>query len=222
MSNDRQIFFTSDHHFGHANILVYEAEMRRNASGAEFSTVEEMDEYLIRRWNDTVAQDDLVYCLGDFCYNYQQMSEVLPQLNGEKVLIVGNHDPFFPNLIDSDPTLNKEARELALRAGFSAIHLHYAIELPRVGLVRLSHFPYKPPLQEGLPAVELRYLDNRPPRGEEVLLLHGHVHSQWRHNQYQGLPRMINVGVEMWQMHPATADEIADLVQGLDLPTLVA
>lgn len=215
MSNDRRIFFTSDHHFGHANILVYEDEMRRDACGATFSSVREMDEYLIRRWNDTVAQGDLVYCLGDFCYNYQQMSEVLPLPNGKKVLIVGNHDPFFSKLTDSDPKLNEEAREQALLASFSAIHLHHAIELPRVGLVRLSHFPYKPPNQDGLPAVDLRYLENRPPRGDEVLLLHGHVHSQWRHNQYQGLPRMINVGVEMWQMRPVSADEIAELVISL-------
>lgn len=217
MSKDRRIFFSSDQHFGHSNILVYESEMRRDAYGAEFASVVEMDEYLIRRWNEVVSQDDLVYCLGDFCYNFRQMSEILPLLNGEKVLIVGNHDPFFSKLIDGDPMLKKGAREQALLAGFSAIYLHHVIELSRVGLVRLSHFPYKPPFQDGLPAVDLRYLENRPPRGEEALLLHGHVHSQWRHNQYLGLPHMINVGVEMWQMRPVSANEIAELVNGLDM-----
>jgi len=51
---------------------------------------------------------------------------------------------------------------------------------PRIGgLVRLSHFSYAPPDQEKLEDYELRFLKNRPVIGDEKLLLHGHVHSQW-------------------------------------------
>lgn len=95
-------FFTSDQHFGHANILKYQAEERLNEHGLQFSTVEQMDDYLVDQWNAVVAENDLVYCLGDFCYDFQQMCDVMPFLNGEKFLITGNHDPFFKMLVGAD------------------------------------------------------------------------------------------------------------------------
>lgn len=90
----RNHFFTADQHFGHANILKYEDEMRRDAHGTRFSSIDKMDDYLVDQWNASVAEGDVVYCLGDFCYMFEQMCDVLPFLNGEKILISGNHDPF--------------------------------------------------------------------------------------------------------------------------------
>lgn len=52
------IFFTSDTHFGHNNII--------KLSNRPFSSVEEMNEGLIERWNDVVGAEDIVYHLGDF------------------------------------------------------------------------------------------------------------------------------------------------------------
>jgi len=207
-------FFTSDQHFGHANILKYEEASRRNQHGCQFSSVEEMDDYLVDQWNAVVTPDDLVYCLGDFCYNYQQMCDVLPFLNGIKILIVGNHDPFFKKLIDSDPRSKLDAHKLARQAGFAEMHLHLEIDMPGIGLVRLAHFPYLPPNMDELPAVELRYLENRPPCRKEKLLIHGHVHSQWLEHKYPGLPRMFNVGVEMWGMQPVGEAEIVERFRG--------
>jgi calcineurin-like phosphoesterase family protein len=205
-------FFTSDQHFGHVNILRYEAEKRRDARGLEFSSVDDMDGYLVDQWNSVVAQGDVVFCLGDFCYSYQQMCEVLPLLNGDKILCAGNHDPFFKDMADGDPNRKVAAIELAVRAGFASVHLHHDLELPGIGLVRLAHFPYEPPaaLQDILPAVDLRYLANRPPHGPEKLLLHGHVHSQWLDHRYPGLPPMLNVAVEMWGMRPIAEDRIVE------------
>lgn len=205
-------FFTSDQHFGHTNILTYEAEKRRNEHSCQFPSVDKMDDYLVDQWNATVAQNDVVYCLGDFCYDYQQMCDVLPFLNGEKILISGNHDPFFKKLVE--PRSKMDAHELALQAGFSELHLHHEIVLPEIGLVRLSHFPYAPPNQKGLPAVELRYLEHRPSRGKEKLLLHGHVHSQWLEHVYPGLPPMLNIGVDMWEMRPVSEMEIIEKFKG--------
>ncbi|HEY6018953.1 MAG TPA: metallophosphoesterase [Candidatus Paceibacterota bacterium] len=204
-------FFTSDHHFGHANILVYEAEKRRNERGLQFNSVAEMDDYLLDQWNTVVEPADTVYCLGDFCNNYQQMCDVLPFLNGRKILISGNHDSFFKMLIDSDPKRRLKAVELAVQAGFDSVHLQLDLVLDGVGQVRLAHFPYAPRNQTGLPDYELRYLENRPARGREKLLLHGHVHSQWLRHVYAGLPPMMNVGVDMWEMRPASAQQIVEL-----------
>lgn len=208
-------FFTSDQHFGHANILKYQAEERLNEHGFLFPTVEQMDDYLVDQWNSVVAENDLVYCLGDFCYNFQQMCDVMPFLNGEKILITGNHDPFFKMLVGTDSRSKMEAQELALQAGFIEVYLQHTIVIPDIGLVRLSHFPYAPPNQNGLPDAVLRYLAHRPARGREKLLLHGHVHSQWLEHAYTGLPMMLNVGVDMWRMRPIAEAEIVEKFRGL-------
>lgn len=80
-----KIFFTSDLHFGHKNIIRFD--------NRPFSTVEEMDEALIRNWNAKVSDEDTVYVLGDISwYNDAKTSEIINSLHGHKILIKGNHD----------------------------------------------------------------------------------------------------------------------------------
>ena len=134
-------FFTADQHFGHANILKHEDASRRNAHGGRFTSIGKMDEYLISQWNATVAPGDRVYCLGDFSFKQSTMEAIVPRLNGEKILIVGNHDPFFKRLTMPLKTkMHREAHEDAARAGFAAIQLQLDIEIAGIGRVRLSHF----------------------------------------------------------------------------------
>ena len=61
-------FFTADQHFGHVNILKYEAEKRRDAFGNKFKSIDDMDSFIVDQWNATVTEGDLVYCLGDFFF----------------------------------------------------------------------------------------------------------------------------------------------------------
>jgi hypothetical protein len=70
-------WYTSDHHFGHKNIIAHNSR--------PFASVEEMDEALIARWNSVVGPDDVVYHLGDFSFGPQ--AYYLPRLNGEKHLV---------------------------------------------------------------------------------------------------------------------------------------
>ena len=78
-------FFTSDHHFNHSNILTYCAR--------PWATVEEMNEGLIKNWNETVGSYDTVYHLGDFAMgNRKLIPEILSRLNGRIILVRGNHD----------------------------------------------------------------------------------------------------------------------------------
>jgi calcineurin-like phosphoesterase family protein len=84
-SNGDNIFFISDTHFNHANVLKF--------CNRPFSTVEEMNEYIIKQWNDKVPSDGIVYHLGDFGFGHnKKLLQILKQLNGEIHLIVGNHD----------------------------------------------------------------------------------------------------------------------------------
>lgn len=79
-------WFTSDTHFGHANILKYDQR--------PFADIVEHDNELIRRWNTVVSKSDVVYHLGDFSWHTKeaQCDGILSQLNGTKILIFGNHD----------------------------------------------------------------------------------------------------------------------------------
>ena len=84
LSEDK-LFFTSDPHYGHENILKY--------CHRPFSSIEEHDEELIRLWNETVPEDGIVFILGDigFC-SETYLKTILNRLNGKIYWIIGNHD----------------------------------------------------------------------------------------------------------------------------------
>lgn len=85
IGDGENVYFTSDTHFSHKAIIGY--------CERPFDTVEDMDEELIKRWNETVGEDDIVFHLGDFCFSGpQRWNQILKRLNGRKYLIIGNHD----------------------------------------------------------------------------------------------------------------------------------
>ena len=80
--------FTSDTHFGHANVIKY--------CNRPFSSPWEMDKALVANWNSVVSPDDVVYHLGDFAFSreatQEYVSKLAKQLNGAIHLINGNHE----------------------------------------------------------------------------------------------------------------------------------
>lgn len=86
----RNIFIVSDTHFGHANILKFTDSTTGERIRPMFNSLEEMDEFMVDRWNSVVKDEDIVYHLGDVYYD--QGHRVLPRLKGRKRLILGNHD----------------------------------------------------------------------------------------------------------------------------------
>lgn len=80
------IWFTSDTHYGHKNIIKY--------CGRPFQYVTDMDVQMISNWNAKVAADDIVYFLGDFIFykSEEAILSILLQLNGKIFFIRGNHD----------------------------------------------------------------------------------------------------------------------------------
>ncbi|NOQ73967.1 MAG: phosphoesterase [Crocinitomix sp.] len=82
MSN---IYFTSDHHFGHKNIIKF--------SERPFKDVNEMDEFMIQKWNEKINPEDEVYHLGDVGLTSSgNLRKILDRLNGKIYLINGNHE----------------------------------------------------------------------------------------------------------------------------------
>jgi len=85
-------FFISDTHFGHDKCCtVFKRE--DGTPLRPFANAEEMDEAMVDRWNSVVKKNDKVYHLGDVVINKKSLP-IMSRLNGEKRLIMGNHDIF--------------------------------------------------------------------------------------------------------------------------------
>lgn len=82
-------FVISDLHFGHANALLFKTQEGKPLR--PFSSVEEMDETIIDNWNRVVKPNDKVAVLGDCVINKKHLP-TLARLNGNKSLVMGNHD----------------------------------------------------------------------------------------------------------------------------------
>lgn len=89
------IFFASDHHFGHANILTFKRD--DGTPLREFQDVDHMNEHIVNCHNSVVRPGDKVYFLGDVTMDRKSKGlEILQRMNGEKILIKGNHDQCKP------------------------------------------------------------------------------------------------------------------------------
>jgi calcineurin-like phosphoesterase family protein len=82
-----RVFFTSDLHFFHKNIVKF-------TNRGQETNEEDHNEWLINLWNSTVAKGDIVYHLGDlsFAKDASKTVDILNQLNGTIHLLKGNHD----------------------------------------------------------------------------------------------------------------------------------
>ena len=79
------IYFIADTHFNHENIIKY--------CNRPFKNTEEMNEYIIKKWNSVVKSEDTVYHLGDVGFGtIDELKKLLAKLNGTKILVMGNHD----------------------------------------------------------------------------------------------------------------------------------
>ena len=86
------LFFTSDLHFGHENVIRF--------NDRPFESAEHMNEQLIKNINSTVSVSDELYILGDFSYKISQEEaiELAQKINCPQIhLIRGNHDKRFEN-----------------------------------------------------------------------------------------------------------------------------
>jgi calcineurin-like phosphoesterase family protein len=182
------IWFTSDLHFGHKNVIEY--------CNRPFVDLVEMENKLIDNWNLSVKKNDVVYVLGDFSFeSITKTTSILSKLNGTKILVWGNHD--------------EKRRNRLVLAGFSAVVEEAKIRLNKDIVVKVSHFPYKPSLLERITSdYDVRYLNLRP-KNEGTWLLHGHVHRSYKIKTKQ---RMINVGCDVWNFKPLNKQEIINII----------
>ena len=81
----QNVFFTSDTHIGHSNVIKFD--------NRPFADVEEMNETIVKNWNNKIPKDGIVFFMGDFSFkSLKQTKEIFDQLNGQIHWINGNHD----------------------------------------------------------------------------------------------------------------------------------
>lgn len=195
-------WFTSDLHFGHRNVIPY--------CNRPYKDVDEMHEALIKIWNDTVQEGDLVYVIGDFSLNKKYSKEIIPLLKGNKILISGNHDAPFKfspkentkDAIEGAKRRYDKACQQYLQDGWQSIYQTLQVTLRNGINVLCSHLPYAP--KEG-EAFDRRYLDLRP-ENKGMFLLHGHMHCKYR-KYYNSIDVGIDGDMKLW-----SEDEIIALM----------
>ena len=97
------IYFWSDTHFGHKGLIKYGYRQG-------FTTIEEHDEVIYQRFQETVGKNDRVYLLGDISfYNKEENITLMKWLHGRKFIIWGNHDHSLKSAVKAEPTLVEAA-----------------------------------------------------------------------------------------------------------------
>ena len=181
-------YFTSDTHFGHANIIDY--------CGRPFGSLGHMHEDLISRWNSVVSDDDEVVVVGDVAMGRLEDSLALVRrLAGNKLLVPGNHDKCWAG------RQGEKARAMYEAAGFAVLDEQVTFDLGGHA-VDICHFPFT-----GDSGSQDRFESWRP-QDQGQWLIHGHVHERWR---LRG--RAINVGIDAWAGELVRETQIIELIE---------
>ncbi|AUR87511.1 calcineurin-like phosphoesterase [Vibrio phage 1.101.O._10N.261.45.C6] len=145
-TQEQDIWITSDLHFWHKNVMKFCPKTR------PWSSIEEMHEALISEWNSKVKPDDIIFSLGDFSFKGREATEeILSQLNGQKVMIMGNHCKVFRNSIKNRT--------------FGIVDIVDYLELRINGVkVCMSHFP----------------MTSWNQQGRESVMFYGHCHGSFQ------------------------------------------
>lgn len=182
MLPNNKIWFTSDSHFGHKNVIKY--------CERPFDSIEEMDEILIDRWNMVIDHDDLIICCGDFSLtNPKSTNEILNKLNGNKVLIKGNHEKSILS--------NKLNRDMFNGGIYDLLNITVIDDEVEYGFqdIILCHYPM------------LSW--NKSHRGSWQLF--GHVHGMLD-NDIKLSPNQIDVGVDSNDFRPISYQEVKEKI----------
>lgn len=208
MNRPKKIWFTSDPHYFHNNVIKY--------CNRPYLTVDEMNIDLMKKWNEKVQDGDIVYCLGDFSLAFRPVEIYSWLLKGERHLIPGNHD--FCH------SYNKKSRNPEGRAkwikkyeehGWTVHPEQTTLTFPGVGTFNVCHHPYGDDNSgevERTGQYQDKYTKWRPKDDGRVLLC-GHIHEKWKTKVSDKGTLMVNVGVDAWDMAPVSLEEIDLLIE---------
>lgn len=188
------IWFTSDIHFGHQNILEY--------TDRPFVNINEHDEAIIDRYNNKVQQGDVCYFLGDIFFgcSTEKARDYLSRMRGTKILIKGNHDK------------NKDV--WYYQVGFDVVLEQAQIRLGQK-IVHLSHYPFEAPwykkIYYWIKSRKYRNFKSKKYRNipdDGKWLLCGHVHT----SRKIIAKRTLHIGLDAWDCYPISATEVLQTI----------
>lgn len=196
------IYFTSDSHFWHNNVIKY--------CNRPYETVEQMNEDMVKKWNNVIKPDDEVYHLGDFSLAFRSVEIYSNRLIGKKYLIPGNHDVLHNY---NKKSRIKENRDKWIKSyeqhGWEVLPEQITVDFEGLGSVNLCHHPYASEyeLKNGDKYAKWRPID------DGKLLLNGHCHEKWKTSRSPKGTLMINVGVDVHGFYPVSLDKIIEIVK---------
>ena len=180
-------WLTSDTHYGHENIIAY--------CNRPYSSAAEMNFDMIRRWNDIVAPEDLVYHLGDFAMGDPAgWPKYRAALHGRIILVRGNHD--------------KKMDAVLKKMRFEDVVENVVVEIDGVRCW-LNHYPLTED-DEDRDHRGRRNLVRPEPPDDYDLALCGHIHQKWTVKD-----DCVNVGVDRWNSTPISVGDAQGALESL-------
>lgn len=200
----KSIHFTSDWHIGHANSIKFDDR--------PFKDLDHMHRVLVNNYNAQVPPDGLCYFLGDIgLSNNETVGKILAELNGTKVLVLGNHDKKFNAMYE---------------LGFDVV-LHGATIYIAGERVTMTHCPLRGVFRENTEHMRSAYSDQDRAEGikdenwhgehkqiafsctdEGQFHLHGHIHSGPANDKLRIDGRQMDVGVCANKYRPVSISEV--------------
>ena len=171
-----KIFLISDTHFGHDREFIWKVR--------GFNSVEEMNETIVQKWNDTVSAEDDVYILGDVILGDPSNIECVKRLSGKLHIVLGNHDTANREKMYRELPNVVEVAEVGIRLKYKKYHFV------------LTHYPM---MTGNLEKESLKQMS---------LNLYGHTHQA--SNFYNDMPFMYHVGVDSHNCYPVLLDDIIE------------
>ena len=191
----QNLFFTSDLHFGHRNVLKF--------CNRPWEDEKQMAQGLINNWNSVVTDNDIVFVLGDtFWFNDSRtIKKILGQLNGKEIYIIpGNHCDFDAYHRVDDPRIHLCQDIVCLwltSADFDRRHWHR-----KTMEIWMQHYP----------------MSTWPHRENGALHLFGHIHSQ--EGKTEGVDQDLilhwnqaDAGCDYWGWKPVLFEDVLTFMQ---------
>jgi len=201
MSNRKRVFFTSDTHYFHENVIKF--------SNRPFRDIDHMHQVLINNYNSVVGYGGVCYFLGDFGFaGSAEIKRLISKLKGTKIIILGNHD---------------KGVNAMYNVGFDAVLMSSSMIISGER-VTMSHCPLLDTYREntlgmkGYDGSENWHGEKRHSRfsltNEGQFHLHGHIHSPNGGKSKRIEGRQIDVGVDANNYYPLSISKIeSDIVK---------
>lgn len=200
----KSIHFTSDWHVGHANSIKFDQR--------PFKDLDHMHRVLVNNYNAQVPEDGLCYFLGDIGLSSSEtLKKILAELNGTKVLILGNHDK-------GNNSMYNIGFDVVLNAGV----IYIAGER-----VTMTHCPLRGVFRENTEHMRSAYSDKDQAEGirdenwhgehksdafsvenQGQFHLHGHIHSGPANDKLVKDGRQFDIGAPGNKYRPVSLSEV--------------